>query len=158
MNKQFGFGVVGAGLIAPFHLNAIKDSDGGEAIGIFDVDKARAEQMAVKFSVKTYDSLEQMLNDKKIDVVCVATPNHLHRDAVIKAAAAKKHVLTEKPPAMSLKETDEMISACNKAGVKFGCFVQCRIRKAIQAIKQAIDTGRFGKLLHVDAYMKWYRP
>jgi predicted dehydrogenase len=81
----------------------------------------------------------------------------LHRDIVIKAAQAGKHVLTEKPPAMSLIETDEMIFACKKANVKFGCFVQCRIRKAIQVIKQAIESGRFGKLLHADAYMKWFR-
>jgi predicted dehydrogenase len=76
---------------------------------------------------------------------------------VLKCAAAGKHVLTEKPPAMTLRETDAMIAACRQAGVKFGCTVQCRIRKAIQAMKKAIDTGRFGKLLHADAYMKWFR-
>jgi predicted dehydrogenase len=158
MNKKIGFGVVGAGLIAPFHLKAIRDTQQGYTVGIFDIDKARAQKTAEEFNIKTFDSLEQLLNDENIDVVCVATPNHLHRDIVIKAAQAGKHILTEKPPAMSLKETDEMISACSKAGVKFGCFVQCRIRNAIQAIKNAIDTGRFGKLLRADAYMKWYRP
>ena len=59
---------------------------------------------------------------------------------------------------MSLKETDEMIDVCKKAKVKFGCFVQCRVRKAMQAMKSAVDDGRFGKLLHADAYMKWFRP
>ena len=58
---------------------------------------------------------------------------------------------------MSLRETDEMIQTCREAGVKFGCTVQCRARKAIQAIKGAVDSGRFGKLLHADAYMKWFR-
>jgi len=58
---------------------------------------------------------------------------------------------------MSLKETDQMIAAADKAGVKFGCLVQCRVRKAVCAMKQAIVSGRFGKLLHADAYMKWYR-
>jgi predicted dehydrogenase len=158
VKKTIGFGVVGAGLIAPFHLNAIKDATGGKAVGIFDVDMVKARQMADRFDLKVYESLDQMLGDDAVQVVCVATPNHLHRDAVIAAAAAGKHVLTEKPPAMSLNETDEMIAACEKAGVKFGCFVQCRIRKAIQAMKHAVDSGRFGKLLRADAYMKWYRP
>lgn len=158
MVKEIGFGVVGAGLIAPFHLNAIKDSKGGRAVGIFDVNIEKAQEMADRFGLKVYNSLGEMLMDPEIQVVCVATPNHLHRKAVIAAVDAGKHVLTEKPPAMSLAETDEMIAACEKAGVKFGCFVQCRIRKAIQATKAAVDSGRFGTLLRADAYMKWYRP
>ncbi len=158
MEATIGFGIIGAGLIAPFHLHAIRDSRGGKAIGVFDVARERASQVAEKFGVKAYSSLGQMLDDRSVDVVCVATPNHLHTDVVIQAAHAGKHVLTEKPPAMSLKETDEMIDVCKRANVKFGCFVQCRVRKAVQAIKSAADSGRFGKLLHADAYMKWFRP
>lgn len=158
MSDTIGFGIVGAGLIAPFHLNAIKDSRGGKAIGVFDIDPYRARQLAEKFKVKVFASLTDMLDDKTVNVVCVATPNHLHTEPVLKAAAAGKHILTEKPPAMSLAETDRMINACQKAGVKFGCFVQCRVRKAIQAMKAAIEQGRFGKVLHADAYMKWFRP
>jgi UDP-N-acetyl-2-amino-2-deoxyglucuronate dehydrogenase len=158
MENPVGFGIVGAGLIAPFHLNAIKESRGGRVIGIFDVSGDRAAQVAEKFGVRAFASLQEMLGDERVQVVCVATPNHLHRDAVVQAALAGRHVLTEKPPAMSLRETDEMLAACEKAGVRFGCFVQCRVRKAVQAIKSAVESGRFGKLLHADAYMKWYRP
>jgi predicted dehydrogenase len=155
---DIGFGVVGAGLVAPFHLNAIKDSRGGNAIGVFDVAREKAAQAAERFAIKVFSSLPEMLEDKNVNVVCVATPNHLHRDAVIQAAKAGKHVLTEKPPAMSLKETDEMIDSCKEANVQFGCFVQSRVRKAVQAMKFAVDSGRFGRLLHADAYMKWFRP
>lgn len=158
MGTTIGFGIVGAGLIAPFHLNAIRDSRGGKAMGVFDIDGERAAQVGEKFGIRAYTSYHEMLEDTKVNVVCVATPNHLHRDVVVQAAKAGKHVLTEKPPAMSLRETDEMIDVCKKANVKFGCFVQCRIRTAIQAMKSAIDVGRFGKLLHADAYMKWFRP
>jgi UDP-N-acetyl-2-amino-2-deoxyglucuronate dehydrogenase len=158
VETDIGFGIVGAGLIAPFHLNAIKDSRGGRAIGIYDIAQERAAQVSRTFGIKVFSTLQEMLEDKNVRVVCVATPNHLHRDTVIQAAQAGKHVLIEKPPAMSLKETDEMIEVCRKADVKFGCFVQCRVRKAIQAMKYAVDSGRFGKLLHADAYMKWFRP
>src|SRR5512135_85891 len=112
MEKSIGFGIVGAGLVAPFHLHAIRDSRGGSAIGIFDISRERAGQVAEKFGIRVYSSLREMLLDGSVDVVCVATPNHLHRDTVLQAAAAGKHVLTEKPPAMSLRETDEMIDAC----------------------------------------------
>lgn len=158
MPKSIGFGIVGAGAIAPMHIKAIQESKGGRLVAICDIDHRRAEKLSAEFAIKPYHNIESLLADREIEVVCVATPNHLHRDSIIACACAGKHVLTEKPPAMTLAETDKMIAACDKEQVKFGCFVQCRMRKAIQAIKQAITSGRFGKLLHVDAYMKWYRP
>lgn len=157
MTKELGFGLLGAGLIAPFHANSVRDSKGGKLIAVCDVSRERAEALAAKYGVQAYSALDAMLKDPAIDVVCVLTPNHLHCDAVLQCAKAGKHVITEKPPAMSLRETDEMTAACRQAGVKFGCMVQCRAREAIQAIKKAVDSGRFGRLLHADAFMKWYR-
>lgn len=158
MADTLGFGILGAGLVAPFHAKGIGASTGGKLVAICDMDAARRDKLTQEYGVKGYDSLDAMLADPAIDVVNVCLPNHLHCDAVLKIAAAGKHCLTEKPPAMSLDETDRMINACKSAGVRFGCTVQCRVRKAIQAMKHAVDTGRFGKLLHVAAYMKWFRP
>ena len=157
MAKTLGFGILGAGLIAPFHAKSVINSRGGQLIAFCDMSQERADKLAGEFKVKAYYTLAAMLQDPDIDVVNVCLPNHLHYEAVLQCAAAGKHVLTEKPPAMTLRETDEMIAACRQAKVKFGCTVQCRIRQAIQAMKQAVDSGRFGKLLHADAYMKWYR-
>ena len=157
MAKTLGFGILGAGLIAPFHAKSILNSRGGKLVAFCDMSQERVDKIAGEYKVKAYYSLAEMLKDPGIDVVNVCLPNHLHSEAVLQCAAAGKHVLTEKPPAMTLRETDEMIAACRQAKVKFGCTVQCRVRKAIQAIKQAVDSGRFGKLLHADAYMKWYR-
>jgi predicted dehydrogenase len=157
MNKELGFGILGAGLVAPFHAKAITGTKGGRLIAFCDLNEERLKKLSTEYQVKAYKTLDEMLKDPAIDVVNVATPNHLHHDAVLACAAAGKHVLTEKPPAMTLRETDAMLAACKKANVKFGCFVQSRVRKAIQAMKKAIDTGRFGKLLSADAYMKWFR-
>ena len=157
MAKTLGFGILGAGLIAPFHAKSILNSRGGKLVAFCDMSQERVDKIAGEYQVKAYYSLAEMLKDPGIDVVKVCLPNHLHAEAVLQCAAAGKHVLTEKPPAMTLRETDDMIAACRQAKVKFGCTVQCRVRKAIQAIKQAVDSGRFGKLLHADAYMKWYR-
>ena len=157
MAKSIGFGILGAGLIAPFHARAVRDTRGGRLVAVCDLARERADRLAAEFKVRAYYDLAAMLQDPAIDVVNVALPNHLHRDAVLGCAAAGKHVLTEKPPAMSLQDTDDMIAACRQAGVKFGCMVQCRVRRAIQAMKQAVDSGRFGRLLHADAIMKWYR-
>ena len=157
MAKKLGFGVLGAGLVAPFHAKAIRASDGGALVAFCDARLDRALKLAEQFGGQAYGSLDEMLKNPAIDVVNVALPNHLHCEAVLKSAAAGKHVLTEKPPAMTLAETDAMIAACRRSGVKFGCTVQCRVRKSIQAMKQAVDSGRFGKLLHADAFMKWFR-
>jgi predicted dehydrogenase len=157
MTKPLGFGILGAGLVAPFHAKSLINSRGGKLVAFCDMAKERADKLAAEYKVKAYHDLALMLKDPEIHVVNVCLPNHLHHDAVIACAAAGKHVLTEKPPAMTLRETDAMIAACRERGLKFGCTVQSRVRKAIQALKNAIDTGRFGKLLHADAYMKWFR-
>jgi predicted dehydrogenase len=119
----------------------------------------RAGKLAADFApdAKVYTKLDGMLADPNVEVVNIVTPNHLHTEAVLAAAAAGKHVLCEKPPAMSLADTDRMIAACRWAERKFGIFVQCRMREPIRHIKRAIDAGRFGRLLRADAVMKWYR-
>lgn len=155
---KIGFGILGAGLVAPFHAKGVRDSKGGKLVAVCDTSTERADKLAKDFGVKAYYKIEEMLKDVEIDVINVALPNHLHKEPVLLSAKAGKHVITEKPPAMSLADTDEMIEACRKANVKFSCTVQCRVRKAIQAVKKAVDSGRFGKLLQADAYMKWFRP
>lgn len=158
MKKEtYGFGILGAGLVAPFHAKSVKASKGGNLIAFCDMSAERADKIAKEYGVKAYYNLDDMLRNPAVDVVNVCLPNHLHYQAVLACAKAGKHVLTEKPPAMSLRETDEMIAACAKAGVKFGCTVQCRVRKSIQAIRKAVAEGRFGKLLQADAVMKWFR-
>ncbi len=156
-DSRLGFGLLGAGLIAPFHARAIKASELTRLVAAADVDTQRVEKIISEFGCRGYGSLDAMLEDPEINVISVITPNHLHHDAVLRAAAAGKHVLIEKPPAMSLAEVDSMAAACRKAGVKACVSVQCRMRKAVQAMKTAIESGRFGKIYHADTYMKWFR-
>ena len=157
MSKKFGFGLLGTGLVAPFHAKAIQNSEKCNLIAIAEIDKNKSEKFANEYNCTAYTQLKDLLNNDEIDIINVLTPNHLHKDAVMKIAEAKKSILVEKPPAMSLKDVDEMIATCNKNGVKLGVTLQCRIRAAVQAVKKAVDSGRFGKILQADAYMKWFR-
>ncbi len=154
-----GFGILGAGMISSLHGDALRKSKKAKLVAVCDVDQARAQKLATQFApeARVYTRLEDMLNDPQVKVVNVVTPNHLHHEAVLKIAAAGRHVMCEKPPAMSLKHTDEMIAACAQAKVKFGIYVQCRVREPIRAMKQALAAGRFGRLLRADATMKWFR-
>jgi len=157
MPNKYGFGLLGAGLVAPFHAKSIVNSQKCDLIAVADLDRDRATKIGEEFNCEVYRELDDLIKDDRIHIINVLTPNHLHKEAVVKIARAKKHVLVEKPPAMSLKDIDEMIEICEQEGVKLGVVLQCRIRPAVQAVKKAIDTGRFGKILQADAYMKWYR-
>jgi predicted dehydrogenase len=156
-HPPLGFGLLGTGLIAPFHAKAIQASGVARLVGASDLYADRLERFTGEFKCKAYASLEQMLLDPDVQVVNILTPNHLHAHAVLQAVRAGRHVLVEKPPAMSLREMDKMQKACAAAGVKIGVVLQCRTRRAVQAIRQAILEGRFGQILHADAYMKWFR-
>ncbi|HWQ56873.1 MAG TPA: Gfo/Idh/MocA family oxidoreductase [Bryobacteraceae bacterium] len=158
MNQtQIGFGLLGTGLIAPFHAKAIQASPMCKLVAAADMDPARLEKLTGQFGCKGYGSLDGLLADPEVQVINVLTPNHLHYDAVLAAARAGKHVLIEKPPAMSLAEVNGMIAAGAENGVKIGVVLQCRTRKAVQAMRGAVAEGRFGKLYHADTYMKWFR-
>lgn len=155
--KIVRFALLGAGLVSPFHAKGIRATAGCELAAIADTNRERAEKRAKEFGCKACASLDELLADASIDVINILLPNHLHAEPTIKIAAAGKHVLVEKPPSMSLADTDRMIAACAKAGVKLGIVLNCRVRKPIQAIRAAIAQGRFGRVLQADAYMKWFR-
>jgi predicted dehydrogenase len=154
-----GFGIVGAGMISSLHADALKNSRKARLVAVCDLQRERAEKLVRDFApeAKVYTEPDAFLADPAVEVVSIVTPNSLHTDAVVAAAAAGKHVLCEKPPAMSLRDTDRMIEACRQAGRKLGIFVQCRLREPIRQMKRALDEGRFGRLLRADATMKWYR-
>ncbi len=151
------FGIIGCGLVSDFHGKAIQMSDKAELVGAADIKLERAQSFVEKYGGKAM-SIDELISRDDIDVINVLTPNAYHEEYVVKAVRAGKHVLVEKPPEMTLEKTDNMIAEAEKAEVKLGVVLQCRFRKAIEAIKDAIDSGRFGRIIHADAYMKWYRP
>lgn len=156
--KTIGFGVIGCGLVSQFHGKAIHAAQGAQLVAAADMVKDRAVQFTQTYGGEALDTIDQLFERDDVDVVNVLTPNAYHEEYVVRAAEAGKHVLVEKPPEMTLEKVDHMIEAADKAGVKLGVVLQCRFRKAIEAIKGAVEEGRFGRLLHGDAYMKWYRP
>lgn len=155
--KGIGFGLLGTGLIAPFHARALEASPRCRLVAAADSNPQRLADFTARFGCRGAANLEDLLADPEIQAVNILTPNHLHHDAVLAAARAGKHVLVEKPPAMSLAEVHSMIAAGKAAGVRIGVVLQCRARQAVQRIREAIRSGRFGRIYHADAYMKWFR-
>src|SRR5436190_2219876 len=110
--------LLGAGFIADIHLESYhRFVPEAEVVAVYTRDPQRAEAFARKHGIpRWFNELEQAISDSGCDVVDVCIPNFLHRDAVIAAAKAGKHVIIEKPLCLTLEEADEMIMSCIKAG------------------------------------------
>lgn len=159
MKMKTGFGLLGAGMISSLHAEALRHSEKTRLVAVSDVDATRARKLADSHdgTVAVHATLQEMLQNPEVDCVCIATPNHLHTESVMACIRAGKHILCEKPPALSLAETDRMIAAAREAGLKFGIFTQCRLRPVVEATAAAMAVGRFGRIFRIDAVMPWFR-
>jgi len=115
VDKRFRVAIIGAGQIAALHIKAIQSLSDVELAGVYDVDRARAEQAAQRGGARAYETLDAVWEDASVDGVHVCTPNHLHAEQAIRALEAGKHVLVEKPMALSLADCDRMIAAAQRA-------------------------------------------
>lgn len=156
-DSTFGFGVIGCGMIANSHAQAIQATTAARLIGVTDSMEASRSAFAVKYGVRDFASVEEMLSCPEIQAVCICTPSGLHAPLAIKAAEAGKNVVVEKPMAISLKEADDLIGACARGKVKVEVISQLRFSPAVRALKAAVDGGRLGRLLSGDIYMKYFR-
>lgn len=155
----FGFGIVGCGMIASFHQEAIADLGGigARLVGCVDAVAEAAQRFGAEHSCKVYGSLEEMLADPAVTIVTICTPSGLHMEPAVAAAAAKKHVIVEKPLEITLERCDKIIDACASNGVTLGTVFPTRFHDSSQRLKEAVDEGRFGTLTMGDAYVKWFR-
>jgi len=155
--KQFGFGIIGAGVISEVHARAINSIENARLVGVYSINKSKSDALADKYDCTAYTTLEEMLSRPEIDIVCICTPSGIHRDPAIKSIAAGKHCLIEKPLEVTLDKCDQIIEAANKAGVKIGVIFPSRFYEPSKQLKKAIDDKRFGDLVLGDAYVKWNR-
>lgn len=156
--RPLRFGIIGCGLVSDFHGRALQATPDGILVAAADMIPERAQAFVQKYGGEAMPTIDALLEREDVEVVNVLTPNAYHGEYVIQAAKAGKHVIVEKPPEMTLAKVDRMIAACEEEGVKLAVCLQVRLRKAIVAMKKALQAGRFGHLLQGDAYMKWYRP
>ena len=156
--KNFRIALVGCGRISKNHFDAIEKIDGLELVAVCDSDPERAEQAAKERGVACYTSYEKMLKEANADVITIATPSGLHTDQGVAAARAGKHVVMEKPMAISLTGADALVHACDKAGVQLFVVKQNRLNPPIQLLKRAIDKNRFGRVYMASCTVHWARP
>ncbi|MBQ9813589.1 MAG: Gfo/Idh/MocA family oxidoreductase [Thermoguttaceae bacterium] len=150
------FGIVGCGMISTFHARAIREI-GAELVACYDQVPAASERVANEFGCKAYKDFKEFLADPDVQIVTVGTPSGAHLDPAVAAAQAGKHVIVEKPLEVTTERCDQIIDACEKAGVTLSTVFPSRFHQSSQQLKKAIEAGRFGKLTLGDAIVKWYR-
>jgi UDP-N-acetyl-2-amino-2-deoxyglucuronate dehydrogenase len=156
-SKNFGFGIVGAGMISHFHARAIKEIKNAQLLGIYSTNKIKSDQFAAKYKCEAYETLDQMLSRTEIDIVCICTPSGIHLEPAVASIQAGKHCVIEKPLEITIERCDIIIEAAHKAGVKTGVIFPSRFYEASRQLKKSIDEKRFGDLVLGDAYVKWSR-
>lgn len=142
---NLGVGILGSGMIAEYHQQAIDANEELKLVAMAHYDGSKFTAISEKFGVPCL-SYEVMLANPEIDIICICTPSGQHAAQTIAAAEAGKHVLVEKPMALSLEDADAMIQACEKAEVKLGVALQRRAEPLFQKVKSAIDAGDLGDL------------
>jgi UDP-N-acetyl-2-amino-2-deoxyglucuronate dehydrogenase len=150
--------LVGCGRISKSHIEAIRRLDGIELVAVADTDLSRARAVGAEQGVPAFASLDEMLAVVPSDLVTICTPSGLHPQHGIQAARAGRHVLTEKPMAISLEAADQLVQACDAAGVHLFVVKQNRLNPPIQLLKRAVDKGRFGRLYMANVTVRWTRP
>lgn len=151
------FAIIGCGFISKKHALAIKNIPSANLIAVCDRVPEMMEYYIEEYAATPYVDSAEMLKDKNIDVVCICTPSGLHAVISEEVAAAKKHIVLEKPIAMTMEETDRIINAAKENDVKLTIVHPNRFRTAVQEAKKILDQNLLGKISHANCIVNWNR-
>jgi UDP-N-acetyl-2-amino-2-deoxyglucuronate dehydrogenase len=152
---SLGVAILGTGMVAEFHRQAIK-ATGAKLVAVGHYDVNKFAEVSAKFSVPCL-MFDKVLEHPDVEAICICTPSGQHAEQTIRAARAGKHVLVEKPMALSLEDAERMIQACNEANVRLGVVLQRRAEPLFQNVKAAIDAGDLGELTLAAVTMPYLR-
>jgi UDP-N-acetyl-2-amino-2-deoxyglucuronate dehydrogenase len=154
---MINFAIVGCGHIANKHAEAISNAEHANLIAVCDTIEEKMKDFVDTYNVSAYTDLDELLKREDLDVVNICTPSGFHANLAVQIAQAKKHVVVEKPIALTMEDTDKIINACKENNVKLAVVHPNRFRPAMMELKKLMDSGRFGKLSHANATVRWNR-
>jgi UDP-N-acetyl-2-amino-2-deoxyglucuronate dehydrogenase len=160
-DNPLGFALVGCGRIAQRYLDLLGGSHIKDArlVAVCDLNAERAEQAAKKTGVPSFTDMHEMMRSHRdsLDVVCVLTESGLHSQHVIALAPYGKTIVVEKPMALTLEDGQSMVLACDQAGIRLFVVKQNRYNLPVIKLREALDSGRFGKLVMGTVRVRWCR-
>lgn len=157
--RKLRFAVIGCGRISQNHLAALKDhGDDASIVAVCDLEQEARDNAAAATGAPGYRSIQELLSSERPDVGVLATPSGLHPNQAIELAQAGINVMTEKPMATNWADGKRMVTACDQAGVRLFVVKQNRRNATLQALKRAVEQGRFGRIYMVNINVFWTRP
>ncbi|TLD81375.1 Gfo/Idh/MocA family oxidoreductase [Helicobacter sp. MIT 11-5569] len=158
---MLGVALLGCGRIAVRHAQLLSSGEiaGAKLVSVCDIDKTRAESFGSKYQVPYFTDLDSMMKacGAQIDLVAILTPSGMHAKNTLEVAPYKKHIIVEKPMALTLDDADKMIESCNKNGIRLFVVKQNRYNLPVQKLREALEVGRFGKLVMGSVRVRWCR-
>lgn len=156
--KELKAAVIGCGLISKNHLKALKNVEHASCCAVCDIVPEKAEAAAKQYDIpNTYTDYREMLKNPEIDVVHICTPHYLHGQMAVDALTAGKHVLCEKPMALSIDDAKRMIEARDKSGKNLGICFQNRYNESSVYMKKLLESGELGKVVGARGQVTWDR-
>jgi predicted dehydrogenase len=157
-DATLGFAIVGTGMIAAYHAQAIAQTPGAHLAGLVSRTPERARPFAEKYGIPfVATTVEEIVASPQVQALVITTPSGAHLDPALAAIRAGKHVVIEKPIETTPERADQIISAAEATGVKLAVIFQGRFGEGAQRVKVALDAGRFGRMVLASAYVKWHR-
>ncbi len=156
---MFKVALVGCGRIAKRHseLLGLGQIKGAKLVSVCDLEKERARAIGEKYDVNYYTDMDEMMQREEIDIVSVTTPSGMHAEHVIRLAKYQKHIIVEKPMALTLDDADAMIRACDANGCRLFVVKQNRFNVPVVKLRKELEKGRFGKLVLGTVRVRWCR-
>jgi predicted dehydrogenase len=156
---MYKFALVGCGRIAVRHGELLTGPvAGAQLVAVCDVDPEKARAFGEKHDVPWFTDMDQMMTEAAPDVVSVLTPSGLHCEHVLRLAPYGKHIVVEKPMALTLDDADAMIAACDNHGCRLFVVKQNRFNVPVVKLREAVEQRRFGKLVMGTVRVRWCRP
>ena len=156
--KKLRVGVIGCGRISVMHLTSLSVIEAVELVACCDVIKERAEAAAEEYGGRAYVSYEEMIEAEDLDAVHICLPHYLHSKVACYALERGVNVLTEKPMDVDLASAEAAVKTAKEKGLLFGVIFQCRYNNSAKLVKEALDSGRLGKILSACSVLTWARP
>ncbi len=152
------FALIGCGRVSARHVESIAELPDARLVATADLIQARAERAASKQHADAYTDYRRVLDRADVTIVNICTPSGLHAEMAIAAMQAGKHVIVEKPMALSLADADRMIATARACNVRLCVVLQNRYNPPMQDVRRAVDEGKLGKLHLGNATVRWFRP
>ncbi|HZG76956.1 MAG TPA: Gfo/Idh/MocA family oxidoreductase [Paenibacillus sp.] len=155
--KRWGFGLIGCGAIADVHLKALAELDRARIVGVSSRTEERARSTGGQWKCGWTTDYRKLLADPEVEIVCVTTSSGTHGPIGLEAIRAGKHLVVEKPIAMTSAEAEAMVMEAERNGVTLSVIAQNRFYDHHRWIKRVVEEGRIGKLLLAEISRPYYR-